>query len=98
MNISPARILALAVFVMVAWVLPGCQGSEQDSSSQQENQITQLNDEDQEPIESGPAPKIEFAETSYDFGTVLEKSSISHTFKVKNVGDAPLKLIRAKAG
>jgi hypothetical protein len=98
MNRAPANILALALFVMAAWVLPGCQGSSDDSSSQLQDQIAQKNDESQEPNESGPAPKIELTETSYDFGTAPEKTSVSHTFKVKNVGDAPLQLIKAKAG
>jgi len=98
MNRIPASTLALAVFLMAAWVLPGCQGSAHDSSSQQLNQITQKNDENQEPNENGPAPKIELAETTYDFGTAPEESSVSHTFKVKNVGNAPLQLIKAKAG
>lgn len=98
MNRIPVNIFTLAVFVIAAWVLPGCQGSADDSSSQQQNQITQENDENQEPNESGPAPKIELVEKSYDFGTAPEQSSVSHTFKIRNVGDAPLLLIEAKAG
>ncbi len=45
---------------------------------------------------NGPAPKISFPEISYDFGTINQGEIVSHTFVVKNTGDAPLELIRAK--
>jgi hypothetical protein len=41
--------------------------------------------------------KIFFPETTYDFGTVAQNSSVSHTFVVKNTGEAPLELIKVKA-
>ena len=40
-------------------------------------------------------PKIDFPEKSYDFGTIAQGSKASHTFKVRNTGDAPLRLIKA---
>jgi len=40
-------------------------------------------------------PQISFPETSYDFGTIAQGSKVSHTFIVRNAGDAPLRLIRA---
>ena len=44
----------------------------------------------------GKMPKITFPETEFDFGTISQQTKVSHTFKVKNTGDAPLTLIRAK--
>jgi hypothetical protein len=44
----------------------------------------------------GKMPKITFPETEFDFGTISQQTKVSHTFKVKNTGDAPLNLIRAK--
>jgi hypothetical protein len=41
-------------------------------------------------------PQIYIPETSHDFGSIMQGSKISHTFKVYNKGDAPLKLIEAK--
>jgi hypothetical protein len=38
-------------------------------------------------------PRIVFPETSYDFGTITQGSNVSHTFVVRNAGDAPLTLI-----
>ena len=42
------------------------------------------------------APKIMFLETNFDFGTVSQGEKVTHKFAVKNIGTAPLKLIRAK--
>ena len=46
---------------------------------------------------NGGTPKIFFPVTSHDFGSVAQGSKVSHKFVVRNVGDAPLKLIKAKA-
>jgi len=45
----------------------------------------------------GGTPKIFFPDTSHDFGSVAQGSKVSYKFVVRNVGDAPLKLIKAKA-
>lgn len=46
------------------------------------------------------APKITFAEQSYDFGTVVEGPQVTHDFKIKNEGKEPLVLsnVRASCG
>jgi hypothetical protein len=36
------------------------------------------------------APRVEFPETSYDFGKVFEDKELTHSFIIKNTGDAPL--------
>lgn len=41
-------------------------------------------------------PSIYFPESVFDFGTVGQRTKTSHTFVVQNIGDEPLKLIRAK--
>jgi hypothetical protein len=41
-------------------------------------------------------PKIYFPETFYDFGSIPQGEKVTHTFVVKNIGDAPLKIISAK--
>ena len=46
-------------------------------------------------VKSGSnAPAIRFETTEYDFGKVLQGEQVSHTFKFKNVGDAPLIISR----
>ena len=41
-------------------------------------------------------PKIFFPEELHDFGTIARGSKVSHSFRVVNKGDEPLKLIKAK--
>lgn len=38
----------------------------------------------------GPLPVIEFDQTTFDFGTIKEGQKVSHTYQVKNTGEAPL--------
>lgn len=46
---------------------------------------------------TGPLPKFEFVEEEFDFGTIEAGTVIEHTFKFKNVGDAPLVIQSATA-
>lgn len=41
-------------------------------------------------------PKMEFAETSYDFGTASQATQVKHIFKFKNVGTDTLKITELK--
>ena len=41
-------------------------------------------------------PQISFPEAEFDLGTIAQGTKASHTFVVKNIGDAPLKLIKAQ--
>ena len=41
-------------------------------------------------------PKIQLAETAYDFGTVTQGPAIKHTFKFKNVGTDTLRIEQVK--
>jgi archaellum component FlaG (FlaF/FlaG flagellin family) len=43
------------------------------------------------------APKLKFAEETYDFGTVVEGPQITHDFKIKNEGKEPLILSNVHA-
>ncbi len=42
-------------------------------------------------------PKISVPDSVFNFGTVSQQRSLTHVFKIFNVGDAPLKLINASA-
>lgn len=46
---------------------------------------------------SGPQPRIEFEETTYDWGTVYQNSKVTHIFKFKNVGKADLTVSNVKS-
>lgn len=47
---------------------------------------------------SAGTPTISFAEEVHDFGSVTRGAKLTYHFKVRNTGDAPLKIIKAKAG
>ena len=48
------------------------------------------------PAPTGPTTTMEFAETTFDFGTVKDGEMVSHTYKFKNTGSEPLILSDAK--
>ncbi len=45
---------------------------------------------------SAKGPKIQFKETSYDFGTAAQNTEVKHVFKFKNVGTDTLRIIQVK--
>ena len=45
----------------------------------------------------GPVTSIEFTETEFDFGTVMEGEKVTHVYKFKNTGEEPLIISNAKA-
>jgi hypothetical protein len=58
--------------------------------------IAQAEGEQDQPQSSEGGPQIFYPETEFDFGNISQGAKVSHKFVVKNVGDAPLKLIKAK--
>ncbi len=44
------------------------------------------------------APRIEFKESSHDFGDVLQEAKPKHTFTFKNTGSRKLIIEKVKAG
>ena len=45
----------------------------------------------------GPAPRVEFPEKSFDFGTIYQGEDVSHTFVFRNTGNAPLKIEKVRS-
>ena len=48
-------------------------------------------------VPAGPITTMEFEETEYDFGTVMEGEKVVHVYKFKNTGKEPLIISNAKA-
>ena len=46
----------------------------------------------------GPQPNCVIEELRHDMGQVFEQQKFTHTFKVKNAGDADLEIISVKPG
>lgn len=93
---SSVMILAAA-----AWIALGPHGESPSMASStadlSPSSTTASNDTNAGDPATG-TPKIVFPETSYDFGAVTQGADVSHTFVVRNAGDAPLKLIEAGGG
>jgi hypothetical protein len=45
-----------------------------------------------EAISAGAGPRAQMGEAAFDFGEVFEDKELSHTFFIKNTGDAPLEI------
>ncbi len=43
-------------------------------------------------------PRLVLEEKEFDFGRVYEGVVLTHSFKIKNEGDGPLKIIRVNPG
>jgi len=44
-----------------------------------------------------PAPRIEFKEVSWDFGTIYQREEASHRFEFRNTGNATLKIGKVRS-
>lgn len=90
MRVKLIRNWVIILVVMSFW-LPGLQIV---SNAGDIPILAQASPEDSAQPAGGP--QIFLPETEYDFGTVAQDLKVSHKFIVRNVGDAPLKLISAK--
>ena len=43
-------------------------------------------------------PKLQFDETTFDFGTVYQNQTLKHTFIFRNIGASVLHIYKVKAG
>ena len=67
------------------------------AESVQPNQAANANTANQaNQAPAGPTTTIDFAENSFDFGTVTEGEKVSHVYKFKNTGNEPLVISNAK--
>ena len=69
--------------------------SEVDKSKPLPPGVTPIQSNETKP--EGPLPVIEFDNTTFDFGTVKEGEKVSHTYQIKNTGEAPLLIETARA-
>jgi hypothetical protein len=71
----------------------------QEQPAQHQSKDTVSNDtaSDSAVSTAGGVPHIFFPDTTFDFGEVTQKQSLTHVFKVQNTGDALLKIISARA-
>ena len=83
-------ILVVALLSVFAFV--SCKDNAADKVN--EENVTAAADRD---ADAGKFPKVEFEESSYDFGTIDQGTHVEHLFRFKNTGDAPLMIVDAKS-
>ena len=94
-----ARIAIVAAVVVVAGAglyfavgAPSVRGDVSEALVPPPTDDERFHHPDVKPAAEGPYPKIEVDKAKHDFGTVALGRSDSHTFTIKNVGEAPLLL------
>ena len=87
-------IIALAAIIWLNRSSSGVSPAVQSSSAAMSGKM--IANDKQAPVPATAGPSIHFPEPSYDFGSISQKAKLSHTFIVRNTGDEPLKLIKAK--
>lgn len=103
---TPSRFRSFLIFALgivlvgaltVVWVSRDSAGGASAAESAASGQSLASQSNSNQPSGAvGGGPSIYLPEPSYDFGTISQGDKVSHTFAVQNIGDEPLKLIRAK--
>lgn len=100
--------LMIIVAALPAWLtFTGC-STENTQNKQAAQETANIGDEaekqqaelDRQPV-PGPSEELDgifLLEKSYNFGVVTRGDKMTHKFVLRNTGDAPLQILKAKAG
>lgn len=105
MKISQILSIALVAFALIA-----CDNKAKDTAetlkaappAEKASVVTEVKNENPNTTKTDEAKtdeklaKFEFVETQYDFGDINQGDVVEHTFKFKNVGEAPLVITDTK--
>ena len=106
--IIPLILVVAPTITISAWFI--FSGPEEQISTPteiaQEDRVSPDRAEEQTPpgdandgaVTDSGAPQISLPENLFDFGNVPRGAKLTHNFKIRNTGDAPLKIIKAKGG
>ncbi len=106
--IIPLMLIVALTMTISAWFI--FSGPEEQipapTEIEQEDHLSPDRAEEQTPpgeandgaVAASGAPQISLPENLFDFGKVTRGAKLTHNFKVRNTGDAPLKIIKAKGG
>jgi hypothetical protein len=84
--------LILIVAVITAFSFTSCK--EDAASKVSKEKVAEAETRD---ANAGKFPKMIFAETEFDFGTITQGTAVEHVFKFTNTGEAPLVIVSAKS-
>lgn len=85
-KVNPALIFVM-VFLLVFVISPAMAGGESKKDGDRSGQSCPYQE-----VENVQGSKIRFLEDTYDFGQVPTNRKVSHDFRFKNIGTAPLSL------
>lgn len=97
--------LLLVAVCAILFAPPALMASDQQKRHQAADQIRKPQSGDSDSLASpgidmdttDGTPTIFFPDSSFNFGTAGQHEHLTHIFTVRNVGDAPLKIISARA-
>ncbi len=93
-NITKTFYLLLTILIV------GCSTNVKDLEmrvAKLETEVASLKQGGVSAVSVGSFPKFKFTEEEYDFGEIKDGAIVGHTFRFKNVGDAPLIISKATA-
>ena len=91
-RLLPVIVAVIAIVGAAAiWIGSGTSGISEAGQS-----VSTALDDGRSRSSTSGGPSIHFPESVFDFGTVGQGIKTSHTFVIQNIGNEPLKLIRAK--
>ncbi|HSZ25201.1 MAG TPA: DUF1573 domain-containing protein [Cytophagaceae bacterium] len=89
------RKINYTLLLLIAVVALNACDSKEKSASSKDSSFTVVPEVPEKPVM--PITKLEFLETSFDFGKIEEGKKVEHVFKFKNTGENPLVLKDARA-
>jgi archaellum component FlaG (FlaF/FlaG flagellin family) len=90
-------LIPIAAFLVMGWFVTAAFAGDTTKVKAVPNDTAQSDNSLSKPVAQESAPVIFFPETGHDFGSVGQNTTLTHIFKVKNVGDALLKIGSVKA-
>jgi hypothetical protein len=90
-------LISLAVLAMSLWHCTSSDTTDTAQEGAEKPALAAADNEVQETTFEG-GPRISYPKTVHDFGTAAKGSKHKHKFIVRNIGDEPLEIIKAKGG
>jgi thioredoxin-related protein len=88
MRVGILRIVCFA-FILIAFSFSACKAKDEEKQNKDVGKDTSA-------VTADGKPKIVAVEAEFDFGKVKQGAAVEHVFKIRNEGNAPLKIEKAR--
>jgi hypothetical protein len=94
------RYLTIHILLLISVMIGGCQLTDHSEKDEVTTDAIQFPVSGHEDVDEDDLPKIEFADTHFDMGQVVQGTKVSHRYKFKNTGGSALVLsdVRGSCG